>query len=220
MIKPRTDWTPILLNLLFYVALVAGYFYCLYNEDNELLQSILKMFPVISLGAFSKDTFLSFGLLISSAGDFTLEYNQIPHNFELGIVWFFIAHVFYISSFLQNGVQFSLILLTLILTQAGFLLFYTFDFGEFFYPVLIYGLILNVMLYLSLSQLFQPSAKSYCIALGGTLFYISDCLIGVRNFTSLEVTYIKELIMGLYYSGQAFIFISGQISTMVRLKRE
>ena len=153
-----------------------------------------------------------FGLLLSSCGDFLLDYNQ-QDWFIFGLAAFFIAHLCYLISLKPfNNVHIAdkkpLILITYI--GFGVLMFMLFINGlaELFIPVLAYMVVLLLM---ALATVFSHRSNLWLV-LGGISFVLSDSLIGFDKFNS-TIVQNQLWVMATYYFAQ-FALVKGYLMSL------
>jgi len=203
-------------SLLLYVMQIGVYcFLEVFRPQKNLFLSFSKASIVWTLSCLSKNWNLRLGFFFSALGDFALKY-EMPHNFEFGIIFFFIAHIFFIEQFQENFFKFSAII-GIYAVGPGLCVFSILTIDEdLFYPVFSYFLILMTMAYCALIQLQRQivGAKEYCIAFGGFIFFISDAFIGLNKFTNYDIPQCQQIILTLYWIGQVFIFLSSQGNTI------
>ena len=156
--------------------------------------------------------FFIFGLLLSSCGDFLLDYNQ-QDWFIFGLAAFFIAHLCYLISLKPfNNVYIAdkkpLILITYI--GFGVLMFMLFinGLGELFIPVLAYMVVLLLM---ALATVFSHRSNLWLV-LGGISFVLSDSLIGFDKFNS-TIVQNQLWVMATYYFAQ-FALVKGYLMSL------
>lgn len=168
------------------------------------------------LGIHSEyDTFIFLGLVFSLLGDIFLISTK-KKIFLLGLFAFLIAHIFYVFAFLPKF-QFSyfwlislsipLILTALFYRRIENLL------GNLKIPVIIYFIVINTMLCISLSLIIQNLISIetvlgyYIVFVGAFLFYLSDIAVAKERFIGKNFT---NKLWGLpfYYIGQFFIAFS------------
>lgn len=159
--------------------------------------------------------FFIFGLLLSSCGDFLLDYNQ-QDWFIFGLAAFFIAHLCYLISLKPfNNVYIAdkkpLILITYI--GFGVLMFMLFinGLGELFIPVLAYMVVLLLM---ALATVFSHRSNLWLV-LGGISFVLSDSLIGFDKFNS-AIVQNQLWVMATYYFAQ-FALVKGYLMSLKKI---
>jgi uncharacterized membrane protein YhhN len=170
---------------------------------------LIKSLPVFILAILiylnlnnTNGRLLGLGLFFSGIGDVVLEFDS-GALFVYGILAFAIAHLFYISVFLQQvkltalRVVAVLILLSYSLVLAYILYPIT---GKMFIPLVIY---LGIILIMATSATLGAK-NGILIALGAWLFVISDSLIAINRYI-LPIRYSSFWIMISYYAAQGLI---------------
>lgn len=154
------------------------------------------------------------GLVFSLAGDVILLFSR--RYFLLGMVAFLVAHIFYIAGFVQPApvVQWGSLVAFVIVT-AGFAFlnklvrkrFNRSSDNDLLFPITAYGLILSLMWLSALNTLFIPGwllSSALLVALGGSLFYLSDSLLVNHKFIR-RMRFGNLLVMVTYHLAQIFI---------------
>ncbi len=161
------------------------------------------------------------GVLFSLLGDVLL---VIPRErmFLFGLAAFLLAHISYISGFreqLLHPTAWSFILLFMIFINGVRLIrrivgaMRAKEQNGLVNPVIVYGLVLSLMLYVAMSTIFDPAWKTeaaFLVSAGAFLFYLSDLVLAWNKFVSpLKNERILNTI--LYHLGQIGL-IAGVIS--------
>ena len=159
--------------------------------------------------------FFIFGLLLSSCGDFLLDYNQ-QDWFIFGLAAFFIAHLCYLISLKPfNNVYIAdkkpLILITYIGFGALMFMLFINGLAELFIPVLAYMIVLLLM---ALATVFSHRSNLWLV-LGGISFVLSDSLIGFDKFNS-AIVQNQLWVMATYYFAQ-FALVKGYLMSLKKI---
>ena len=161
------------------------------------------------------------GLLFSLVGDILLM-NSSNIMFLAGLVAFLFAHLFYIAGFrseLALGSAWSWILFVFIAINAFRLLRRIVNTmqakrqNNLIAPVIVYGTIISIMLYVALSTLSDPAWKSSAalfVGMGALLFWLSDLILAWNKFVS-PLKNGRLWNIALYHLGQIGL-IAGIIS--------
>ena len=154
-------------------------------------------------------------LFSSWLGDiFMMFQHEEPILFILGLSAFLIAHVFYIVTYkaaMTKGTQTKMKLFRAIVTLfiAGYLYLLLSlimgSLGAMRYPVIIYGIVISTMLWISLDRRGKTNPESYIlVSLGSALFIISDSIIALNKFYS-PINQAGLWIMATYITAQLLI---------------
>ncbi|KRW59453.1 lysoplasmalogenase [Pseudomonas sp. TTU2014-080ASC] len=169
----------------------AAYLYAQYN-DLHSLSFISKGIPVILLLVWLRKApagiyrrWISIGLLFSLAGDLLLDWPQDLFVFGLGA--FLLGHLAYLRAYLSDCRQPAWLALIIALLAGGsmFALLVSSGLGPFLIPVACYTLVICLMLWRALARLGQPNISrmsAWLAAIGGSLFVLSDSMIGINRF--------------------------------------
>jgi alkenylglycerophosphocholine/alkenylglycerophosphoethanolamine hydrolase len=175
-------------------------------------------------------SWISFGLLSSLIGDILLwcsDHGTFPslssdNSFKLGLVAFFLAHVFYISAFYKNVLQVWCDSAVMKLVSVVVVSYYAMMMNailpvvdtELQVPVAGYGVVISAMIYHAIQRLYNAptdgsiSLKSRQLAfIGSLVFVISDSVLAINKFT-IAVENGQTIIMITYFIGQFFIAAS------------
>ena len=145
-------------------------------------------------------------LALQAAGDYALEF-----TFPVGIGLFLAGHICYISYFVRTmsfGTP-ALICTAGLLITAGLMLYqWRKNIDKQMRSFIIYGIILAVMSGLAIGGgMLGLSLSGILIALGGALFYVSDCLL-LRNMLFPSGRVLPWIIMIVYYLSQLSLGMS------------
>lgn len=173
------------------------------------------LYLVLNCGYDTYGQMIAYGLAISSLGDIALEVDRTnPMFFLAGLVFFLIAHLFYIRGFLLGCMEISL---SPVLFSAAY---YVAIMSKIIpdivekdekmkIPVLAYGVAILLMIGTASTRAFSyhlgisNRSKLYAV-IGAALFVASDSLIAIDKFSS-PIENVKTYVMVTYYLGQAFI---------------
>ena len=144
-------------------------------------------------------------LAIYAIADYVLEF----HTY-LGAAFFIAGHVCYIACFLQRFPVSFLHLVALIVLMG--ILAYVFyrnrkQIGKQIIPFAVYGSVLCVMVSCAIGCMSSFTVPGILIAAGGSLFYISDCILLHRTLYPAGKA-VSWIIMITYYSAQILVGIS------------
>ena len=147
--------------------------------------------------------FMTLGLVFAFLGDVA-----INPNFILGVIFFASGHVFFVVAYLAHK---KLDKLDLMLSGAlgafavGFILFFPyiiFDVPALKYVVLTYAVIISMMVGKSVGNaLRDKSLFTGMIVAGSILFFISDMMLLLAWFSTIEGRWTSHVCMGVYYPG-------------------
>ena len=153
------------------------------------------------------------GLFFAMLGDILL-----IDFFVIGALLFAIGHIFYFLAFcfvsklkLKDLIYFCLIFIPALLL---ILLYPHFEFGGMDFVIIFYALIISAMLGKSISNLTEKKNLflKIVLAIGATMFFLSDLMLLFNNFANMPKIY-DIICIALYYPAEfilAFsIFISG-----------
>ena len=179
-----------------------------------LLTIILIIYCMVQADGKNAILFLLLSaLFFSCSGDVFLLFENKNHNwFASGLSSFLIAHIFYITLFIQikkinkphKKLNFPFSVIVSVYTICLFLLLKP-ALGDLKIPVLIYAAALLVMLIASLHAFNLSTQKTgrLCVA-GALLFLISDSLLAVNKFYA-PIAQADFWIMSTYALAQLFI---------------
>ena len=185
---------------------------------NLILLTVAKLMPIYCLILLRRSRkenlkgssdYISNGLLLSSLGDFFLLSPVVGKNglnFQLGLIFFAIAHLVYVLSFLKK-LNFNLkTILALIYTPI--ILSYMLDQFTSFPDTFTKNAVYFYMTIIAIMHL-TSTFHSFPVLLGSFVFIISDSLIGLREFggdsnilSSCGEEQVNFIIMVTYYLGQ------------------
>jgi uncharacterized membrane protein YhhN len=173
-----------------------------------MVGAILKALPVLGLAlwiwtrgpALGAGGRLAAGLALGALGDFLL---AAPGLFLLGMAAFFTQHALYISVFLPE-LKLRRARLPwvggLVLAACALVAILWPHLGALAWPVLIYSLALLAM---AVTATLRRS-PALAVALGATLFFVSDALLAFNRFVS-RLPAAGIVILATYYAGQFLI---------------
>ena len=209
--------------LLLFVADAIFFFCSDYFKCNAIRIATKPLLTIIlilySFGEADKKNAILFLLLsalfFSCSGDvFLLFENKNSNWFIFGLSSFLIAHIFYISLFIQikkiNQPYKKLNLPVSVVVSAytiGLFLLLKPSLGDLKIPVLLYATALSAMLITSLHafDLSKQTAGRLCVA-GALLFLTSDSLLAINKFY-VPIAKADFLIMSTYASAQLLVVL-------------
>jgi len=158
------------------------------------------------------------GLFFTWAGDVVLEFEGL---FIPGLGCFLLAHVMYLVVFFKTpgrNVIFQkrwYLLIPVILSGAGLILYLYNDLADMRIPVIIYSIVILTMLTGAINRLEKVNLISYYLVLtGAILFVISDSAIAINKFSHhFESSGI--VVMTTYIIAQ-YLIVSGFIKQSKR----
>jgi uncharacterized membrane protein YhhN len=178
-----------------------------------IITLIIISMVILSLkeNGFNNTTVLIlFGLLFSLIADVLLMIKGVD-LLKYGILFFLVAHVFYIVSF-SKGYTFNMWNLVLVVIFAV-VIFFFFSFvkekaGSLQIPVLIYMIILSTMGFFAIAKLNNgTSTEAIMILVGATLFIISDSTLAVNAFAK-DIPHASVFTWLTYMPAQLLIALS------------
>lgn len=181
-----------------------------FSYNNILIFSLAKPIPLILLIFLVRrdslyNQLITLGLIFSLVGDILLM--KYVDSFLLGLIAFFVAHLFYIAAFFQKSNK-LLIISSIPFYLYGFLFFIFIKpgLGEMLFPVAFYMFIITTMLWRSFVQRKEGSLAKWAF-FGAFLFTISDSLIAISKF---HISFFLEsiFIMITYWAAQYSIYKS------------
>ena len=147
--------------------------------------------------------FMTLGLVFAFLGDVA-----INPNFILGVIFFALGHVFFVVSYLAYRKMDKLdIMLSVGLGtfSVGFILLFPyilFEVAVLKYVVLVYAVIISVMVGKSVGNALQDKSNfTKMIAVGSLLFFVSDMMLLLAWFSTIEGRWTSNVCMGVYYPG-------------------
>lgn len=179
------------------------------DSDYIMLFKLLPMVFIIIYAILSKSDnikrysiLMTVGLVVCAIGDYTIQW------FIVGLIFFLIGHLFYITAFLSTNDQKSPISLLIILIAYGLVMAIVIAGGLFKDEE--YVLAIAVMAYISVILTMGLTAwrtKSTFAMIGAILFIISDSVLALNKFT-VEIPYSGIWIMSTYYAAQLLFALS------------
>jgi uncharacterized membrane protein YhhN len=153
---------------------------------------------------------IGIGLLVSLAGDIALMFSGNRRAFAAGLVFFLIAHGIYVAAFsLRSAFGRPDAVNAGIMAIIGAALYVRFRprLGAMKAPVAFYIVLISLMVNRAYGVVWSsPAAGAGCVALGATLFYISDVMLAWNRFAS--PFRLNRLSLAPYYGGQYCIALS------------
>lgn len=168
-------------------------------------------------------TLIRNGLLLSLMRDTALMFVFLYSNlFLVRLIFFLIAHLFYISAFIYNirqrgniglSKESKSLMPTLLISLVCFSGFYSIVFiylksglEDFFIPVSVFLIVLFGMGFFSSLRHSSTTRFSYLIILFGALIFISsDLSITLEKFKGVDSVWMGPFIMSTYYLAQYMI---------------
>jgi len=179
--------------------------------DAHLLKALAKplpMFALILLVSFEPASrfrnLVLAGFICSLVGDVFLLDKQ--EQFLLGLVYFLVAHLFYIAAFLNRDRRFRPLLL-LPFALCGALIFFTLrpHLGNMLGPVIGYITIISVMCWRAAAMLAgKKDACSRFALAGAAVFMLSDSLLAFNRF-GFPFAAAPYLVIFTYWLSQSLI---------------
>jgi uncharacterized membrane protein YhhN len=130
------------------------------------------------------------GLALGLAGDVFLMFRG-ESFFKAGLASFFLGHIAYVIGFFVSGsVQSGVLALLIVLLPIAILVFFYRIIiskveGSLKMPVIAYSLVINLMLYMALLNIFRPEwgvTATILSIIGSALFVLSDSLLAYDKF--------------------------------------
>lgn len=169
---------------------------------------IILLASVVSPGVRTSYTYLILAaLLFSLIGDvFIMLWRE---DMLKGLVAFLIAHIFYISAFLQDIESFHFFILIPIFVYAG--LFFSFlckSLSKLRFPVLAYIIVISFMGCLAVNRFLNLQDKNSLLAfLGAVFFLVSESVWAINRFKKPFAS-AEIIILGTYFSAQTLLALS------------
>ncbi len=145
--------------------------------------------------------FMTLGLVFAFLGDVA-----INPNFILGVIFFALGHVFFVISYLtykalnKLDIIFSGILGAFSITFILVFPYIIFEVEALKFVVLIYAAIISVMVGKSVGNVMRDkSTFTGMIAVGSILFFISDMMLLLAWFSTVEGRWTSNVCMAAYY---------------------
>ena len=162
--------------------------------------------------------FMTLGLIFAFLGDVA-----INPNFILGVIFFASGHVFFVAAYLAYR---KLDKLDAILSaglgafSVGFILLFPyiiFNVAVLKYVVLLYAVIISVMVGKSVGNAIKEKCRfTGMIAVGSVLFFISDMMLLLAWFSTIEGRWTSNVCMAAYYpalcllAGSMVVYLKGK----------
>jgi uncharacterized membrane protein YhhN len=173
---------------------------------------LLKAVPMVSLCTLllknvrnTQGILFSIGILFSMCGDITLDIDRNRY-FMIGLIFFLIAHIFYIITFVTvfkfNPKRLWFVVPILLYTVILTILFSSIPIEQRI-PVLIYLCIISLM------TIFSPFTpyKTGFVFTGALVFMLSDTIIAINKFFH-PIPYSTFFNIGLYFIAQVLLVSS------------
>ncbi|XP_064535672.1 lysoplasmalogenase TMEM86A isoform X1 [Drosophila montana] len=202
---------------LFFISLVLYFSLVRKDPEGELWTTVLKCLPIVALmfyvlvkgfslnKHFRRSQLILLGLVFSCGGDALLNVNLFP----FGMVSFGVAHIFYISAFGWHPLKWVIGVCLYIPVTVFVILVHKHLDEVLIIGVPIYCVLITTMLWRSLARAVEiKSFLTIFCAVGAVLFVISDALIAVTMFLSVQLPSPRLLIMITYYAAQFAIALS------------
>ncbi len=182
-----------------------------------------KILPILALSLLTyceKNRYanlVSIGLIFSSFGDIALQLNGANFfYFMFGIVFFLIAHLFYIAAYRSSVIDYKQWIPTGVVYVALYgclmgIMVPSID-PPLIAAVLVYGCVICSMAFLATNRYFteQICKSSRTVGLIGALFFVaSDSTLSLNKFKT-PIPGADIIIMVTYYIGQTFIAMSAK----------
>ncbi len=170
-----------------------------------LLLSVFTIFTVSNINSISLSVFLIIAALVFSfLGDVVLVFALGKAGFALGMLFFLIAHLCYISFSVLRAMRFQFPLAAGLIVAAVYVVCLLYVFLKMRKPLknmicsaMIYAFILSVMSWFFVVAAFAtPSPATISAATGSIFFLISDAMVGYRTF------------MGTIVKGRFFVMLT------------
>ncbi|NPA35729.1 MAG: lysoplasmalogenase [Chlorobi bacterium] len=177
------------------------------QTQNYFLEAVVKPVPVLWLiihirpvGVYRK--YIMAGLVFSLLGDVALLH--FIDKFIPGLVFFLIAHVFYILAFLNRNNKVVVKNMVFFGVVASFLIAFLYPhLGDMKFPVVIYVLVITLMTWRAFEQKNYNTNAVYASA-GALLFMMSDFNLAVNKFVNPYQSATVVTIV-LYWAAQFLI---------------
>ena len=209
-----------LLGIIILLAIIYTFEIGIKDSEYIIVFKLLPMIFIIVYALLSKAfnvkkyyILMTIGLVICAIGDYTIQL-----WFIVGLVFFLLGHIFYISAFISANEQKPPISLL-----AGLLVY-----GAVMAVIIAGGLLkdgdivlaLAVIAYISVILTMGWTAwrtKSMYAMIGAFLFIISDSVLALNKFT-IDIPYSGIWIMSTYYSAQILLALSISQYSVIRNK--
>lgn len=164
--------------------------------------------------------FMAFGLVFAFLGDVA-----INPNFILGVIFFALGHVFFVVSYLTYR-RFARVDVILSAVLAGFSVtfitnfpYIVFEIQVLKYVVLAYAVIISIMVGKSVGNAAkEKNLFTRMIAVGSILFFISDMMLLLAWFSTIEGRWTSNVCMAAYYP--ALCLLAGSMVVYMYYDRE
>jgi uncharacterized membrane protein YhhN len=168
------------------------------------LFQIFKPAPLFLLILFSLVTsqhyLLIFALVFSFSGDIFLLNKE--KYFVQGLISFLIAHLFYLSLFIESKSNPNAVVSVMVLIIAAFYFGYLKIYlGKYLYPVLIYLSAISLMVVFATGA---NGGNSIMIGVGAILFFISDGVLAFNKFVK-KFKLADVAVLSTYYLAQLLL---------------
>jgi uncharacterized membrane protein YhhN len=177
-----------------------------------MLVILVALLSLLTPGAWPAYTlWIVVGLILSLGGDVALMFSS-RRAFLAGLVLFLLAHVVYSVVFtVPNGfhIQDLIVGAVLLVLAVAAYLYLLPGLGTMRGPVVLYIAIISFMVNRAISTFFGDAfttIQAWLIALGATLFWLSDLVLAVHRFR--RPFRAEPLSLLLYYGGQLLIALS------------
>lgn len=179
--------------------------------------STLTIVAIIVLSFFMNDipvpykSAILLGMIFCLGGDIALMFES-QKAFMSGLILFLLGHVVYTIAFIvANGFLFDDFKVTAVVTViSGLLYWYLYPaLGKMRGPVFAYVVIISLMLnsaWLSFNSSFFDYYQARYLAIGASLFYISDVILAINRF-KIQFT-LNRISLAFYFFGQLLIALS------------
>ena len=151
------------------------------------------------------------GLILSLGGDVALVSGS-PKAFRVGLGLFLLAHAVYAVAFTVIGGLHAADLISAGVLLALALVFYRYlepGLGEMKGPVIFYIAVICIMINRAVSTFYSMAfapAQAWLIAVGATLFWVSDLILAIARFR--RPFRYHRFSLAFYYAGQLCIALS------------
>ena len=181
------------------------------SKPSLLIALILYFFVHRKILTFKTRVMTLLALVFSLLGDvFLMFVDKSPNYFMLGLISFFLAHVFYCLVFFSNrNPNTKPISLIIVLTIYAFGLFYLLkdNLGDLLIPVLFYIVVILLMVITAFLRQKKVPQKSFILVfIGAILFVISDSILALNKFY-MPLQFSSISIMLTYGLAQFFIVL-------------
>lgn len=199
----------VLFILIFIFAVVYIFDFGILTDSNIMVFKLIPMILIIILALITKANnvrkyhlFITIGLIFCAIGDYTLQW------FVVGLSFFLVGHIFYITAFLSVKEQRPSIKLLGVYVLYGLIMAIIIVGGLLSKGDIVMGL--AVIAYITIILLMGWTSwrtKMPLAIIGSFLFIISDTILALNKFT-VDVPYSGILIMTTYYGAQLLLALS------------